>query len=186
MNTSLVSERYAAALFELALEKNLVEEIHSDSKLILQTCENSSELRLLLKSPIINTGKKLAIVKGIFEKNVDSVTLNYLVIMVRKHREGFLQSVATEFINIYSQYKNILTVHFRSPVPPDENTRKRVIDLMKQFSSADIDLHSETDESLIGGFILRWKDQQYDASIRREIENMRNAIAKINLYKKEF
>ena len=57
---------------------------------------------------------------------------------------------------------------------------------MKNYTTSNIDLETEIDESLIGGFILRWKDKQYDASIRREIENMRNAIAKINLYKKEF
>jgi F0F1-type ATP synthase delta subunit len=57
---------------------------------------------------------------------------------------------------------------------------------MKKYSGANIDLQSDIDESLIGGFVLRWQDKQYDASIRREIENMRSAIAKVNLYKKEF
>jgi F-type H+-transporting ATPase subunit delta len=186
MNTSLVAERYAAALFELAIEKNLVEAVFADSQLILSTCETSHELRLLLKSPIINTGKKLAIIKGIFTSKVHEVTLTYLEIMTRKRREGYLQMVAAEFIEIYSQYKNVLTVHFRSPVPPDDQVRQQVIALMKQYTSANIDLRDEIDESLIGGFVLRWRDKQYDASIRREIENMRNAIAKVNLYKKEF
>jgi F-type H+-transporting ATPase subunit delta len=186
MNTSLVAERYAAALFQLAIEKNLVEELFSDNLLIVKTSESSHELRLLLKSPIINSGKKLAIVKAVFTNKVHALTLSYLEIMTRKRREGYLQPVAREFIEIYNQYKNILTVHFKSPVPPDEKTRLQVIELMKKYSGANIDLQSDIDESLIGGFVLRWQDKQYDASIRREIENMRSAIAKVNLYKKEF
>jgi F0F1-type ATP synthase delta subunit len=57
---------------------------------------------------------------------------------------------------------------------------------MRNYTKSDIDLKSEIDESLIGGFILSWQDKKYDASIRREIEEMRNVIAKVNLYKTGF
>jgi len=186
MNLSVVAERYARALFELALEKGVVEAVYQDSLLISSTCDASSELKLLLKSPIINSGKKSAILKEIFAKEVNPLTMTYLLIMVRKGREPFIQNIAVQLIGLYQVYRNILTVHFKSPAIPDTETRKLVLGLMKNFSSADIDLKTEIDESLIGGFILNWDDKQYDASIRREIDNLRIAIAKINLYKKEF
>jgi F-type H+-transporting ATPase subunit delta len=186
MNVSLVSERYAKALFELALEKSLVDEVYRDSLLITKVCEESKDLRLLLKSPIINSGKKLTIVRDIFEKNINSLTLTYLLIMVRKNRESFIQAIAGKLVELYQAYKNILTVHFSSPVLPNEETRKQVLALMEKFTKADVELKAEIDESLIGGFVLNWEDRQYDASIRREIEDLRIAIAKINLYKKGF
>ncbi|MFZ4522495.1 MAG: ATP synthase F1 subunit delta [Bacteroidales bacterium] len=186
MNISLVAERYAKALFELALEKGLVEEVHQDSLLITNTCENSRELRLLLKSPIINSGKKLTILKEIFGNAVNALSMNYMLIMVRKNRESFIPAIALKMVELYQAYKNILTVHFSSPVLPDPETRLKVLELMKKFSHSEIDLKAEIDESLIGGFVLNWEDKQYDASIRREIDDMRMAIAKINLYKKGF
>ncbi len=186
MNVSLVAERYAKALFELALEKSLVEEVYLDSLLITKTCEESKELRLLLKSPIIGAGKKLAILQEIFSKNINKLTLTYLLIMVRKNRESFIPAIATQLVDLYQTYRNILTVHFKSPVLPDEETRKMVLELMGKFTDSTVDLKAEVDQSLIGGFVLNWKDLQYDASIRREIDNMRIAIAKINLYKKGF
>ncbi|MEI7725690.1 MAG: ATP synthase F1 subunit delta [Bacteroidota bacterium] len=186
MNVSLVAERYAKALFELALEKSAVEEVYQDSLLIAKTCETSRELRLLLKSPIINSGKKLTILQDIFEKSINIISLTYMLIMVRKNREAFIPAIADKFIELYQTYKNILTVHFKSPVLPDEATRKQVIALMEKYTQANINLTAEVDDSLIGGFILNWKDKQYDASIRREIDDMRIAIAKINLYKKGF
>jgi F-type H+-transporting ATPase subunit delta len=186
MNVSLVSERYARALFELALEKNVVEEIYNDSLLITKACEESRELRMLLKSPILNSGKKHVILQEIFSRNIHQITMTYLLIMVRKKRESFIPDIATELAEIYKSYKNILTVHFKSPVLPDAETRKQVLSLMEKFTKSDIDLKTEIDESLIGGFILNWKDLQYDASIRREIDDIRFAIAKINLYKKGF
>lgn len=186
MNFSLVSERYAKALFELALEKSLEEEVYQDSLLITNICENSRELRLLLKSPIINSGKKLIILQEMFVGKINSLTLTYLLIMVRKNRESFIPAIAIKLVELHQEYRNILTVHFTSPVLPDAETRKQVLELMKNYTRSDIDLKTEIDESLIGGFVLNWQDKQYDASIRREIDDMRSAIAKINLYKKGF
>jgi F-type H+-transporting ATPase subunit delta len=186
MNISLVAERYAKALFELALEKGVVEEVYQDSLKITDICENSRELRLLLKSPIINSGKKLTILQDIFSKDIHVLSMTYMLIMVRKNREAFIPAIAIKVAELYQAYRNILTVHFKSPVLPDETTRKQVMVLMQKYTGSDIDLKAEIDQSLIGGFILNWDDKQYDASIRREIDDMRNAISKVNLYKKEF
>ena len=185
MNVSLVAERYATALFHLAMEQNAVEEVHQDSLLVSKTCENSKDLRLLLNSPIVNSGKKLTILLDIFEKNVHPISMTYMRIMVRKNREKFIPFIALKMVDLYNDYKNILIVHFKSPVLPDKVTTEQVLNLMKSYTRSDIQLTTEIDESLIGGFILSWKDKQYDASIRREIEEMRNAIAKVNLYKKK-
>ena len=186
MNVSLVAERYATALFDLALEQKAVEEIYQDSLLISKTCENSKDLRLLLDSPIVNSGKKLTILLDIFEKSVHPVTMTYMRIMVKKNREMFIPFIAMKMVDLYNDFKNILIVHFKSPVLPDQVTKQQVLDLMKNYTRSEVDLKPEIDESLIGGFILSWKDKQYDASIRREIEDMRNAMAKVNLYKKGF
>jgi F-type H+-transporting ATPase subunit delta len=186
MNGPLVSERYARALFELALEKKAEEEVYRDSLVLSRACETSRELRHFLKSPIINAGKKLAVLKELFEGRIHHITMTYILIMVKKKRESFIPSIALQVSKLYQEYRNILTVRFRSPVLPDDETRKQVIELMQRYTRASIELDSGIDESLIGGFVLSWDDKQYDASIRREIENMRNTIAKVNLYKKGF
>ena len=186
MNLSLVAERYAKALFELAVENDAVNEVYQDSLVISQTCEKSKELRSLLKSPIINSEKKLTIIREIFKNNVHKLSLTYLLIMIRKRREAYIPEIAAELVGLYKTYHNILTVHFKSPVSPDPEIRTQVLKIMKNYSKSDIDLKTEIDESLIGGFVLTWDDKQYDASIRREIEDMRKVIAKVNLYKKGF
>ncbi|MEI7981300.1 MAG: ATP synthase F1 subunit delta [Bacteroidota bacterium] len=185
MNISLVAERYARALLDLSIGENLLEEVYLDSLLIIQTCESSRELALLLSSPVVNTEKKLTIIREVFGKNVHKITLTYLLIMVRKKREAFIPMIAKKLVELYKVYKNILTVHFTSPVLPDPDVRETVLDLMKKYTSKEIDLKTAIDGELIGGFVLSWDDKQYDSSIRREIENMRSAIARINLYKKK-
>lgn len=184
MNISLVAERYAGALLELAIEKNALEEVYNDNLLITGTCDACKELVLLLNSPVINTEKKEIILRKIFEGHVGRLTLTYLQIMVRKKREALIPAIAKKLTDLYNEYKNILSVQFKAPVLPDEELKKSVLELMARYTGKTIDLNPEIDESLIGGFVLSWEDKQYDASIRREIENMKNTIARINLYKK--
>lgn len=186
MNVTLVAKRYANALFQLALETNAVEEIYQDSLLITKTCEESKELRLLLKSPIIRSEKKKKIITEIFAKSINQISLLYMQIMIRKRREAFIPEIASQFVEEYKEYKNILTVNFASPVAPDAESRKQVIELMKNYTKANVELVEKIDKELIGGFVLSWKDLQYDASISREIVEMRRAMAKVNLYVKGY
>ncbi|HNW72111.1 MAG: ATP synthase F1 subunit delta [Bacteroidales bacterium] len=186
MKISLVAKRYAKALFDLSVEKNLVEEVYRDNLLVSETCDQNRELRLLMKSPVIHTDKKLSVIRHIFSGKVQPLTLNYMLIMVRKRRESFLHEISLEIVELYLAYKNILKVYFSSPVHPDDEIRKNVMAIMSRYTRSDIDLKVAIDDSLIGGFVLSWKDKQFDASIRREIENLRSAVAKVNLYKKGF
>ena len=186
MKISLVAKRYAKALFDLSVENNLVEEVYRDNILVSETCDQNRELRLLLKSPVIHTDKKLAVIRNIFSGKVQTLTLNFMLIMVRKRRESFLHEIARECMDRYLIYKNILKVFFSSPVHPDDEIRKRVMAIMSHYTQSNIDLEVAIDDSLIGGFVLSWKDKQFDASIRREIENLRSAVGKVNLYKKGF
>ncbi len=184
MNHSLVAERYAMALLELSIEKGLEDAVYQDNLRIARICKSSRDLSLFLKSPIIGSDKKKNIIREIFGNQVHPITLAYLLIMVRKKREPFIPFIAKKLIDFYKNYKNILTVQFKSPVLPDTAIKKQVVDLMAKYTKKEIDLNPETDESLIGGFVLSWEDKQYDASIRREIDNLHRAIARVNLYKK--
>jgi F0F1-type ATP synthase delta subunit len=69
--------------------------------------------------------------------------------------------------------------------PLTEVMQKEMLEVMKQYTDAAVELSGSVDPELIGGFVLSWKDKQYDASISHEIEKLRRAIGKINLYVKE-
>ena len=84
MNVTLVADRYANALFELSVQENAMEEVYADSKVITETCSQSKDLRLLLKSPIVKTERKLKIIQEIFGAHLHKLTMTYLVVMVRK------------------------------------------------------------------------------------------------------
>ncbi len=186
MNVSLVAERYANALFELSLEKNMIEQTLTDAKVVLDTCAQNRELQLFLKSPIIYSEKKTTIIRKMFSKSVGELMLTFMLVLIRKRREKYIPEIAKQVIENIKEYKNILTVYFKTPIEPDAETRKKVLEVVHQYSKADIELVEEIDEALIGGFILSWKDKQYDASIYRQLDRLKRGVVKLNLYLKGF
>lgn len=186
MKGILVTERYARSLFELAVERNELEQVYGDVLLIRKTCVESRDFLLLLKSPIIQPDKKEKILVRIFGDRLSRLTLGFLRLLVRKRREMYVAEIAGQFIEQYQDYKNIIPVVVKTAAPLSEAVKKEILAVMKTYSDAVVELEGSVDPELIGGFVLSWKDKQYDASLSHQIEKLRRAIAKINLYVKEF
>ncbi len=185
MKESRLANRYAKALFELALEMNVVEKVYQDAELIYTVCSENREFVLMLRSPVVKEAKKLSILKAIFEKKVHEMTLKFLLIITRNRREMYIMEIAQQFTIIYKKFKNILPATLVTAYEIDAEIRKKIIALLHKNTNAEIELHEEIDKELIGGFILTFDDKQYDATIKRLIGNLHKEFD-INLYVKGF
>ncbi len=177
--------RYAKALFNLAIEMNVLEKVHADAELIIDVCEKNKEFVLMLRSPVIKDVKKLAIIKDIFEKNLNELTYRFVVLITRNKREGIIKEISERFIDQYREFKNILPVDLTTAIKLDGKIKGEILGLLKERSGSNIELTENVDEELIGGFMLSFDDKQYDASLQRQIKNLKKEFD-INLYSKGF
>ncbi|MBN1199128.1 MAG: ATP synthase F1 subunit delta [Bacteroidales bacterium] len=186
MRISLIAERYAKALFELAVEKRQEDAIYADAIELSSVCRENKLFVLILKSPVISIEKKEKILNEIFKKQLHEMTMKFLLILVRKNREAYIPEIAEKIIRQYKEYKQILPVVLTSAIPVTEAIRNQAISIMTKYTNWKIELIQKINPEIIGGFILNWEDMQYDASIQYQIERMRRGSARINLYKKGF
>ena len=182
MAHSLIAQRYAKAVFDLALEMNQVENVKQDMDLLISVCSENKDFLLLLKSPVIKSDKKMKIIQTLFKDKVSDLSLRFMLIIARKRREKYIQDIAGEFLEIYKKFKNIFTIHFASASKISDELRKRVIALMEEQTQGSIDLKEEVKEELIGGFVLSYDDYKYDASIAYQLRKLKKNAAEINLY----
>ena len=185
MRQTRISKRYAKALFDLVIEQNILDLAKNDMEFLISVCKENKDFRLLLQSPIINSKKKIAIIKALFEKHLQTISLKFLIIITNKRREIYIESIAKEFINLFKEYKNITTTYLKTAVKVDDDIRKKIIDIMKQQTGGEIELIEEVKSELLGGFILDFGDNKYDASILKHIEELKKDF-EINLYEKGF
>ena len=185
MKEKRVANRYAKALFDLAVEKNILEIIKADSELIYNVCQQNHEFILMLRSPIIKESKKLLILKRIFEKYLNDMSFKFLIIITRNRRENLIKDISEQFIYIYKKFKNILSANIATAVEIDSEIRENIIGLLKKQTNAKIELSEDVNEELIGGFVLSFDNKQYDASVLRQIKNLHREFD-VKIYEKGF
>jgi F-type H+-transporting ATPase subunit delta len=183
MKEKKIAKRYAKALFDLAVEQNVLERIKADAELINEVCASNRDFMLVLRSPVIKDVKKIKIIKGIFSDHIQKMTLSFLNIITRNRREAFIPEIASQFIEIYKEYKNIITAHLTTAVELETSVSTKINSLLKQQTKAEIELHEDIDESIIGGFVLEFDEKQYDSSVVKYLQNLRKEFDK-NLYTK--
>lgn len=167
-----VAKRYAKSLLDFSNESGQLEAVHQDMQLFYSVCKENREFSLLLGNPIIPSDKKRAILSGLFQSKVNKITNGFFDIVTRKGREKYLENIAKEFISQYKIYKGIRTAEITSAVGLDDTLRAAVYKLLRESTQSEVELSEKIDKNLIGGFVLRIGDKQYDASIASELRRL--------------
>ena len=185
MPETKVGRRYAQSLMDLAMEKNISVKVNDDMLLIANACADNRDLSILLKNPIINTDKKDAILKAIFGSKVDVITMSFMEIITRKGRASSLEEIARAYTTMFKSQAGIKTAFVTTAFKMDDALRSQVMALVKNAKGDNAELVEQIDKDIIGGFILRIGDVQYDASINKKLKMLKNDFDD-NLYIKEY
>ncbi|MES2592999.1 MAG: ATP synthase F1 subunit delta [Bacteroidota bacterium] len=185
MQGTRVAARYAKSFIDLTIQQGVLEQAYADMKFILEVCKSNHDFVVFLKSPVIKTDKKQAVIKEIFSGKLNKVTETYLHLIADKKREIYLVEIAAEFVNQYKENKKILTAVITTANGIDDVIRKQVMDIVKGTGNSEVVLEEKINKDIIGGFIIRVGDKQVDASIARKLNNLRRNF-KENPFVKEF
>ena len=168
-----LASRYAKSLIDLAIERDQLEKVFADMQWLQGIIKSSRDFTNLLKSPIIKADKKKQVIEAIINGKVNDITFAFIHLLIAKGRESNLFEIITAFIDQYKEYKNIYTVKLTTAFPVDEDLRNIIIDRIKKTSDMqNIELETEVNENLIGGFVLEAGDKLVDASIAHELKQI--------------
>jgi F-type H+-transporting ATPase subunit delta len=166
--------RYAKATLSLAKERDLAEEINDDMLLIDKTIKENHDLLNMLKSPIIKSAVKKSILTELFEKKINEISLGLINLLIENKRLPLLPLVASEYTIIYDFLKGVEVAQVTSAVPLSKALENRILKKVGEMSGKDITLKNIIDPSILGGFILRIGDTQYDSSISGQLNQLRS------------
>jgi F-type H+-transporting ATPase subunit delta len=183
---SRVASRYVKSLLDLAVTQGQLDKVHADMKLFSETADQSRDLGLMLKSPVIRHDKKRTILEAIFKGKVTPLTMAFIDILTRKNREPLLVEIANEFHNAYNVYKGIGKASVTTTIPLDAKTREQFEAVVRKLANRkEVELEEKVDKDLIGGFVLNVEDRQIDASIKNNLKKLKLKFSE-NPYIKEF
>lgn len=172
MNESRAALRYAKATLNLAVDQKATDAIERDMRAVVQTISDSDELKEMLVSPILEGSSKRQALTAIF-KNVHDITKELFTLLVSKKRIDLLNEVATRYIALNENLKGENVALVTTAVPLTPSLEKKILAQVENITSNKVTLENQIDESIIGGFILRIGDLQYNASISDKLNNLK-------------
>ncbi len=185
MRVNLLSKRYAQAVFELSVEQKNSDSIAKDLELIREVLEENRQLRKILENPVLDDTKKAGLLVKIFGKHVDKLTSGFLHLISRKGRASYLLSICYAFNNIYKEYKNIVSAELVTATKADKEIRETIIEKLKKITDKNIELNETVDNEIIGGFVIKLGDYEYNASIANQLKRLEQEFSD-NLFVKQF
>jgi F-type H+-transporting ATPase subunit delta len=172
----IVANRYAQSLMDLAVEQRKVEVVRADMKLLAQVCEENRDFAVFLSSPIIKTDKKIEVLSGIFKGKVSDLSLAFLNLTAKKHRESIFLEIAQAFDELYRKQHNIFSAVVTTASGLDAATRTKMLELVKSQLNGEVELIEKVNPDAIGGFILKMGDTQIDQSVARQLNNLKKEL----------
>ena len=172
MNESRAALRYAKATLNLAVEQKATDAIDRDMRSIVQTISDSNELKEMLASPILEGSSKKEVLLTLF-KNFNEITKEVFSLLVSKKRINLLYEVASKYIALNEDLKGENVALVTTAVPLTPSLEKKILSQIGKITKNKITLENQIDESIIGGFILRIGDLQYNASISNKLNSLK-------------
>ncbi|TNF75141.1 MAG: ATP synthase F1 subunit delta [Bacteroidetes bacterium] len=177
MSEHRAAYRYAKALMGLAVEQDKVREIERDMHFILDTIQGSDPLKDVLHSPVITDQDKASALKVLF-KNVQPLSSELFNLLAANKRVDILKEVGEQFVALYDKMRGQDIALVTTAVPLNSDLEKKILKQLQSITGREVVIENEIDPELIGGFILRIGDLEYNASISSKLENLKRELIK--------
>ncbi|MFL2607376.1 MAG: ATP synthase F1 subunit delta [Flavobacteriaceae bacterium] len=167
--------RYARAIYEIADEEKLVEEVYNDMIRISKLNRDSFDFKNLLSNSIIDNIDKKKAILSLIEKN-NSITEKLLDLLIRNKRVAIISDISSSFIQLYNKHNNIKEAVVITASPINKNLENQILSQIKIPEAKSITFTNLVDSSIIGGFIIQYDGKEYNASIKQNLKNLKTEL----------
>ena len=172
MSDSRAAVRYAKATLDLAIEKKVDVALEKDMRMVVTAIAENGELKDVLGSPVISGEVKKSILSDVF-KGIHELGKGLIELLVDKKRIALLNEVASQYIRLHEEYKGERVAYVTTAVPLTKSVEEKLLKKVEQITGEKVTLENQVDENIVGGFVLRVGDLQYNASIANKLEKIK-------------
>ena len=179
MKNTRAALRYAKAALNLSLEQKKEEAVAKDMQEIIAVFEANKELSVFLENPVVaNQAKQDALTK-VFSA-LQSISNQLIALLTNNNRLDLLPQVAKAYLSLFKKHQGKETAVVTTAVALTPDLEKIILAKAKELSSSEISLENNVDPSIMGGFILRIGDMQYNASVAHQLDQLKRELTQSN------
>lgn len=176
MTGSRAAMRYAKAILELAQASGTAPQVNEDMALIASTVNGNEELSGFIGSPTIKADVKEAALKEVFA-GTQNITQGLFHLLHENKRFGILAQIAAEYKTQFDAMNGVEVATVTTAFPITPELEAKVLAKVKEFSDKKVTVKNIVDPAIIGGFILRIGDKQFNASIANRLTTLKRELS---------
>lgn len=168
--------RYAKAILDTAQTKGAAVAVNNDMVHIASTIDSNAELTAFIENPTLSVESKYNAIMEVFA-GTNPVTAGLFKLLLENKRFELLSSVASSYVSLFDEINGVETATVTTAVEMDKELEGKVLTKILSFTNKKVIIKNIVDPSIIGGFILRIGDKQYNASIANRLQGLKRELS---------
>lgn len=176
MASTRAAIRYAKAILDLANSKGVAEAVNNDMKSIASAIESNEELSTFIQNPTTTVEVKESALLEVFA-NINGVTKGLFHLLFENKRFEILEAISLEYKKLFDESNGVEIATVTTAIPLDAALEAKVLAKVATLSDKKITIENIVNPSIIGGFILRIGDNQYNASVANRLQVLKRELS---------
>jgi F-type H+-transporting ATPase subunit delta len=174
---SKVSKRYAKALLSLGKEDGKFQQYGEELKDFSSFFQQNLDFGQAISSPVFTLEDRKNVLSVVLAKSRYSQTVkNFLHLLLDKNRIGAVHAIHAYYKKLTDEVANIARAEVITPMPLNENLRKRVERVLEELTSRKVKMETREDKALIGGIVVKIGDLVLDGSIKTQLKGLKESL----------
>ena len=176
MRDHRVATRYAGALFTASEVVGQSADIAESYRLLYEAVKGDQQLRTFLESPQVSTDEKRDLMRGVLTDKVESLLVDFVILLIDKNRIEFFRDIGVEFIHLVEKSQGFRRAVATTAVPMAEDLSEQLSNKLAEAVGAKIILQNKIDPQVIGGVSVQMGDEIIDDTVRTNLARLRKAL----------
>ena len=172
-----LAERYAAALFDIADERRMLDEVASDLRQLRTMLAASADLARLVRSPLLARGEQGKAVAALAERaGFSPLVRDFIAVVARNRRLFALPAVIEAYLTKLAERRGEISAEVTVAQPLSEMQLARLGEQLRSSIGRTVSVVANVDPGLIGGMIVKVGSRMIDGSLRSKLQRLQLAM----------
>ncbi|MCH8957098.1 ATP synthase F1 subunit delta [candidate division KSB1 bacterium] len=176
MKNTVLARRYAKALFELAVERKILDTIQNEVRSFSQSLDDNLQFRLFFFAQDVGKKQKREKIEELMQDRVSNVFFNFVLVLLKKNREFIFPEIVKEFQSIVDKYHRKMNALAITAQPLDEKSSSKLKSLLDKTFDADVRIRNDIDASILGGIVVNVEGHVFDGSLQSQLARLKDDL----------
>lgn len=176
MLTTQLSQKYAKAIFEVAVDEHKLSEFGAELSQVSEVVSSHADLEAFINNPQVKAEAKKEVFEKLFKEDVSPMVYNFFMLLIDKRRESLLKEIASEYKALANAAQGIVEAEVTVAHELSKAQEDKLVEKLQITTGKTVVIETKIDKSILGGIVVRIGDKLIDGSVIRQMQALKTQL----------